>query len=312
MQLSARQVFHLLTPERVLEAVDEALRWERAGASEVPLRTRLESRETMLLSMPAAAPHHFGVKVLTMSSPRRNLGSQRIQGILLLFDKADGTLSGVFDGAAVTAARTAGIASWATRQLSPPGATRFLLVGAGVQARRQIAAVLAVRAIREVRIWSRTEVRARELVRALSRQHPQVEIVVARDLTAAAKWAQIITLATSSPEPLLHLRELPEECHINALGAHDPKTRELATDIITAADVYADTLTGCLMEAGDLLIPIHEGVLDPEKVHALATADGRTSRLTVMKSVGSAVFDVACGAMALRLRSAAGQLRSSR
>lgn len=297
---SAEAVFALLTPERALAAIDVALRWERAGESQVPIRSRVEGNATLLLSMPSAVPGYFGVKVLTLPRQSRERDLHRMHGVVLIFDELHGTLLGTLDGPAVTAVRTAGISAWATSQLSPRDAERYLIIGAGSQAAPQADAVLAVRPIREVYIWNRTTLHARELSAVLSTRHPKVNISVVDDLAKAARSAQIITLATASREPILQLSDLPRTCHINAIGAHEPTARELASDIMATADVYADTLAGCLAEAGDLLIPIDEGCLELSQIFPLAAAEWTRPRLTVMKSVGSAVFDVACGVEPLK------------
>jgi ornithine cyclodeaminase len=249
--------------------------------------------------MSASTPDALAVKALTLTETNPARGLPTIQGVLLIFAAADGTLRGVIDGGAVTAIRTAAIAAWATERLAPADASQFLLVGAGAQARSQVAAMLVVRPIRRVVIWNRTGQRATDLATELAACYPDVAFSVSPDLRADAMNSEIISLVTASHEPLLSLGDLPEDCHINAMGAHEPSNRELASDILAVADVYADTVYGCLKEAGDLLIPIGEGLLATSQVQALAGATARKSRITVMKSVGSAIFDLACGSVLL-------------
>ena len=297
--LSAADVAELLTPKVALAAVGSALEWSRLGTTQVPGRERLQHDGTVLLSMRASGDAGIAEKVLTLSANRANSDRPTIQGVLLIFDGRTGSLRGVLDGGSVTAIRTAAIASWATARLAPADASQMLLVGAGAQARWQVEAILSVRPIQRVSVWNRTEARAVALVSVLAEHHPDVAFAVARDLHAAARAADVITLVTASHDPILELSDLPGSCHINAMGAHDPHARELASDIMATADVYADTVKGCLDEAGDVLIPIAEGLLEPQHLQPLADADTRHSGLTVMKSVGSALFDLACGAAVL-------------
>jgi ornithine cyclodeaminase len=290
-----------MPPGRARAAIELALEWERTGVSQAPIRTRLEAGGALFLSMPASVPGYFSVKILVLRRAGEDHGLQTTRGVLQIFDASDGALCGTLDGAAVTAVRTAAIAGWATERLAAPDASRLLVIGAGAQAAPQVEAALSVRPIRQVQIWNRTASRAHGLADALSQRHPSIEISVASSLSRAAGTAQIITLVTSSRDPLLQLSDLEGGCHINAMGAHEATARELASDIVAGSDIYADTLAGCLAEAGDILIPIAEGILDPSRVRPLAQTDMRRSELTVMKSVGSAIFDAAFGVVALGL-----------
>lgn len=62
------------------------------------------------------------------------------------------------------------------------------------------------------------------------------------------------------------------------------------------ATLYADYLPACLVEAGEYLIPATTGHLDLTRVLPLSMARtlGPQEGITVMKSVGSAIFDLAC------------------
>ncbi|HVA21923.1 MAG TPA: ornithine cyclodeaminase family protein [Candidatus Micrarchaeia archaeon] len=298
--LDAAALTRLLPPSAAISAVGAALRQERSGEAMAPLRDRLELGATVLMTMPAGGPDGLGVKVLTLTAGDRSRGRPAIQGVMLVFDGGDGRLRGAVDGPHLTALRTAALAGWATAQLADPAASHLVLAGAGAQAAHQVAAVCAVRPIRRVTLWNRTRRRAEELAAQLESRHPRLVLAVADDLAAATADADVVTLATSATSPLLGRADLPERCHVNALGAHEPTARELASDVLAAAAVFADTLAGCLAEAGDLLIPIAEGRLARAKVRPLADAQPGAGPLTVMKSVGSGVFDLACAAEALR------------
>ncbi len=297
--VTAPEVDELLTPALALAGIDAAMGWLRSGDVHLPKRARIDAGTTTLLTMSAGTPQGFAMKALTLTESNEARSLPTIQGMLLIFAATDGCLRGVIDGAAITAIRTAAVAAWATKYLAPQEATQLLIVGAGALARTQVAAILPVRAIRRVMIWNRTPERARELAGELAELYPQLEISSSSDLHRDARNSQIICLATASRQPLLSLSDLPTDCHINAMGAHEPSARELASDVMAMADIYADTTEGCLNEAGDLIIPIEEGLLTPSRVQALAGASIRRSRVTVMKSVGSALFDLTCGSLLL-------------
>ena len=300
---SADEVAHALPPLTAIEVVDQALEQLARGQAGTDGRRFHGTESTPMGIMPGYVAGCVGVKVISVVEGNPGRGLPTIQGAVVAFEEGSGRLLGVFDGPSLTAIRTAAIAGSATRRLSIPAARSFLMVGAGAQAPFQVEAVLAVRPITHVAIWNRTTAAADELRRWVRQRHPEVVAWVAHDLQAAARGADVITLATSSPEPLLSGAGLRPHCHINAMGAFRPDRRELTTDLVEAAVLYADTLEGCLSEAGDLLIPMAEGRLDPARVRSLRdSAPADQGRLTVMKSVGSAVFDLAGAARVLATR----------
>ncbi len=304
--ISGDRLERLLPPAAAIEAVEAALRAERSGQTLTPLRGRLESAGTVLMTMPTSSPEHLGIKVLTLADGNRDRGLPTIQGVVLVFGTADGRLQGVVDGPALTARRTAAVAGWATDRLADPAARHLVLVGAGAQAAHQAEAVCAVRPIERISCWNRTPERAERLAAELRARHPSLRVTAVADLCRATRSADVVTLVTGAREPLLSRRDLPHRCHVNAIGAHGPQDRELASDVVAAAAVYADTVAGCLAEAGDVLIPIAEGRLTRRGVRRLADARPGAEGLTVMKSVGSAVFDLACAALVLQRAAADG------
>lgn len=294
------EVEALLPPPAAAAAVEEALRQLAAGRAGTSGRQFLGSGGTPLGLMPGYVDGHVGLKALTVVESNRARRLPTIQGVVLVFDDRTGALRGAVDGPALTALRTAAIAGLATRLLAIEGARVLLMVGAGAQSAAQVEAVLAERAVEEVLIWNRSAAGAEGLAAAVARRHPGLRARAMSDLPAAAGRADVITLATSSPEPLLGRAGLRPHCHLNAMGSYRPDRRELASDLMEAAAVYADTVEGCLAEAGDVLIPISEGRMRAAEVRPLlASAAGDRERLTVMKSVGSAIFDLACAAQIL-------------
>ncbi len=126
--------------------------------------------------------------------------------------------------------------------------------------------------------------------------------------------ADIVVTATTAGAPLFagHLLR-PGQC-VLAVGAFTPSTRELDTAAIRRARLFADTREGALAEAGDVLIPLAEGAI--EKTHLLGDlgdlvagrVHGRqgAEEITIFKSVGSALEDLAAAVMAFEGAAAAG------
>ena len=111
-----------------------------------------------LASMPAFAPSlgGIGIKVITAFPGNRGTAYDSHQGAVLLFDGDRGTLQAIADASEVTAIRTAAVSAVATRALAREEAADLAILGSGVQARTHLEAMLAVREIRRVRVWSPT------------------------------------------------------------------------------------------------------------------------------------------------------------
>ncbi len=293
--IGASEVLQRLGPLEAIAAVERVLRDHRAGTATADPRTIHGRPDLPLALMPGSLPGVVGLKAITVVERNPARGLPTVQGVVLLFDGRDGRLLGAVDGPALTAVRTGAIAGYATRVLARADATTMLLAGAGAQAPFQAAAVLAVRPIERLLLWNRTESGAVALGRQLARWRPALRLEVVADLRAAAPLADVVTLVTGATLPLLDRDDVRDGCHVNAMGSYQPGRREVSSELVAAAQVFADTVEGCLDEAGDLLQPIAEGRLDPGRVRPLAAAEpADRPRLTLMKSVGSALFDLVC------------------
>ena len=113
---------------------------------------------------------------------------------------------------------------------------------------------------------------------------------------------------TSAREPILQREWLKPGAHVNAVGSSLPTTRELDTATVAAAALFVDRRESTVNEAGDYLVPLHEGAIGPDHIRAdlgevlVGEADGRRSddELTVFKSLGLAAEDLASAEHVLR------------
>jgi alanine dehydrogenase len=113
--------------------------------------------------------------------------------------------------------------------------------------------------------------------------------------------ADIICTATSSASPIFDGAKVKAGAHINGIGSHSPKARELDTAIIQRSLLIADSREACLNEAGDVMLPIQEGAITAEHIYAdlgeivTGKKPGRSSReqITLFKSNGLAIQDAA-------------------
>ena len=230
-------------------------------------------------------------------NPARGLDAH--QGGVLLCDGETGQLRALLDASAVTAVRTAAVSAAATRALAREDAKELAILGAGVQARSHLEALPYVRQFDKVRIWSRTPEHAQDV----ASESPVAE--VAESAEAAVRGADVVVTATSSREPVLERSWLAPGAHVNAVGSSIPTARELDTETMAEAALFCDARESLVNEAGDyLLTGLSEENIRAELGEVLTgQAAGRTGaqEITVFKSLGLAVEDLAAAAHVARL-----------
>lgn len=289
-----------------IDAMARAFGLLSAGRAEMPARVALASGHGVSLFMPARldAAGQRGAKVVSVFAGNRARGLPAVNGVLLMLDDETGLPAALMDAGELTAIRTAAAAGLAARLLSRPGSRVLAIFGAGAQAPRQIEAVRAVRPIEEVRVVSCGGHSARRLASAL-------EGVEARGVESAAEavdGADIIVAVTTSGTPVFDGSALAAGTHVSGCGSFMPHLREIGGEVVVRARVVVEERQAALEEAGDLVIPIRDGIVRPDVIDAELgeivngeAPEGRAGRdLTFFKSVGTAVQDVAIGAEVLR------------
>lgn len=300
---SEEEVRELLGIEEVMEAVERAVAALTAGRAKMPPRGKVEVEGLGDFLSMAALVEDLGIyvsKIISIYPGNPAKGLPTSSAALLAFDPSTGTPLALVSARYLTAMRTGAICGIATKYLAREDACRLAVIGCGFQARTQALAISKVRKLDGVRVYDIVEERARryseEIGGALG-----VKVEVAGSVEEAVRGADIIVTATTSKEPVLSRRWVGDGTHINAIGSYSPDVRELDTDIIIGSKVVVDSREAALEEAGDIIIPIKEGLFAPERIHAelgeiiLGKKPGRVSpeEITVFKTVGLAVQDAA-------------------
>src|SRR5947209_8768958 len=115
--------------------------------------------------------------------------------LLILFDSEDGSLRAIIEAFALGQMRTASASGVATKWLASNVVQDFAIIGTGKQAIAQVAAVLAVRPIKRVRVFGRNEQR-REQFAARVKEELEIEAAAARSVAEAVNGAGVITVVT--------------------------------------------------------------------------------------------------------------------
>lgn len=262
---------------------------------ETPARTHLSVGDGDLLMMPSAGDLGTGVKLVTVNSSNPSRGLPLIHGAYALFAPDTLELVGIIEGSSLTGLRTAAVSGLATRHMARGDSSRLVLFGAGVQSHTHLDAMRAVRPIEEVRVVSRS----RGPAEALAERARSAKLRADVGEPDAVAAADIVCTCTSSPSPVFDGSRLPDGAHVNAVGAFTPQTRELDDDVARRARFGVELRSAALADAGDILIPLESGVIDPSSVVAELPEIVRGARVrrnpsdvTVFKSVGVALEDL--------------------
>jgi ornithine cyclodeaminase/alanine dehydrogenase-like protein (mu-crystallin family) len=208
----------------------------------------------------------------------------------LLFDAETARPLAQFEANYLGQIRTGAASGYATDVLAAPDASTLAIIGSGFQARAQFEAIRAVRAIKEVRVWSRNEAKREEFAKLIG----ATECETAEH---ALRGADIVATATSAKDPVLESRWIADGTHINAMGSNQAQRRELPSDLIARAALIAvDSMEQAKIEAGDLLLAPVDWA-DPRIVELVnLNARPAGSPVTIFKSIGLGVEDVAAAA----------------
>jgi ornithine cyclodeaminase len=263
-------------------------------------------RSRTLLAMPALRRRGLAtVKIVTVL--RGDLAG--LSSHLLAFDPA-GDLLAVVEAHQLTALRTAAASVLAAQVLGAGSARRLAVLGAGRQARAQVAAYASAMPLEAIAIWARRGEAAREFAAACAGKAPS--ITVAGSPADAARGAQIITCATASEAPLLSGADVAPGTHVDLVGGFSPTMREADDALIARATIVADS-HAALREAGDLVQPIASGVIQPDQILMLSNIlvsqlPARTGDFTLFKSVGHAAEDLVTTELLLERLGLSGRL----
>jgi alanine dehydrogenase len=311
LQLDAPQVAMRLGRGPLIDALMRAFRadYQAPDRQHYAVGGPLNPKDTLLVMPAWRVGGCLGVKLVTIFPENARRGEAAVHATYALFDAATGLPLAVLDGTELTRRRTAAASALAARYLAPPDATRLLMVGTGGLAPHVIESHAAVRPISSVRVWGRRMEAAEAVAREFAGRPYDVEAV--SDLPAAVRWADIISCATLAETPIVQGAWLRPGQHLDLIGSFTPAMREADDDVLARAGIYVDTRAGALAESGELLHGFASGVITVADVRGelselvRGTVAGRRSaeEITLFKSVGCAIEDLAAAELALRMPS---------
>ncbi|MBK8457995.1 MAG: ornithine cyclodeaminase family protein [Phyllobacteriaceae bacterium] len=314
--IASEEVDRLLGFDELIEALRLAF---RHGVVQ-PVRhhhliERPDGAATTLLLMPAWTDFmkagasdggHVGVKIVTVSPDNNALGMPAVMGVYLLLDGKTGAPVSLIDGQRLTLWRTAAASALAATYLARADASVHLVIGAGALSPFLARAHRTIRPIAKTLIWNRTPANAVRVAAMLADEGLDAEAV--DDLRTATQNADIVTACTISTEPVVRGEWLKPGAHVDLVGAFSPTMRESDDDAIRRSSVHVDTRAGATKEAGDIVQAIASGAMTADDIRgdlfdlARGEASGRRGdeEITLFKSVGAAIEDLAAGMLVWR------------
>jgi ornithine cyclodeaminase len=264
-------------------------------------------KDATLLLMPAwLEGQYLGVKQVSVFPSNSEVGLPGLNSIYILSCAKTGQPLAQFDGNVITARRTASAAALGARYLSRPDSKSLLMIGAGKVASQVVQAMSEVRDIEEIKVYDIYEASAERLVEQIQTEmNIKASVVSKDDLPSTVAWADIVSCATLSEEPLVLGEWVTPGTHVDLIGSFTPNMREADDALMQKAQVFADFKEAALTETGDFISPIKSGAMTKDHIigdfftlsrghHA-----GRQqftdpeNDISVFKAVGSSIEDLA-------------------
>ncbi|MEP0072058.1 MAG: ornithine cyclodeaminase family protein [Marinomonas sp.] len=259
-----------------------------------------EKHDTFAL-LPAWTQDVLGVKTFTHYPRNPEKGRLMVAAQVLLFSKETGAPLALVDGTSLTYWRTAAISALAASYMARKDASTLLLFGTGELASYMALAHASVRPITKVYVHGRSVDKMQATQQKIQQARPDIEVVICDRYKEVITQVDIISCATASPTPLFESSLLAAGMHIDLVGNHHTTCRECDSATIKMSHVIADSYLNVFGEAGEILIPLKEGIIEESHVKGelaelcSGKVKGRlnNSQTTLFKSVGTALADVA-------------------
>jgi len=295
--ISESEVVSLIDMQQAMAALEKGLLAEARGEATNMVKTHVQWGDHHTLhALGAVFPKTGFVGTKTWSHTRGGAIP-----LLILYDSNNGALKAIIEAFALGQMRTAGASGVCTQWLSAADAEEFAIIGTGKQALPQVAAVLAVRSIRRIRVFS-PNAEHRNQFAARLREAFDVDVVATGSVREAVQHAAIITLATRATEPFLSADMLETGAHINAVGAIVPSRAEISSDVIARCTrIVADSVAQAQSLSRELREFFGTDSAKWASVESLANVvAGRTERtpfddVTLFKSLGMGISDLSLG-----------------
>ena len=307
--LNKEQINKIVTMDEAIEAMKTAFIQLSNRKAIIPTRlsTDIPNKNATSLVMPAYSLEspYYTVKVVSVNYFNPQKGLPLLHSSVQVFDASKGNMVATMDGESITTIRTGAASGLATDMLARKDARVVAVFGTGVQAKSQLEAILAVRNMEKILVYSRAKKSAELFCNLIYDTFGIKTIVGNKDLL---EESDVICTATPSEKPLFDHRHLSPGVHINAIGSFKPHMQEIPIETVINSKVIVDKRETCELEAGDLIIPVEKGEWSFDLVHGElgqvisgeVSVMGSENEITIFKSVGNAIQDLVLANLIMR------------
>jgi len=194
-------------------------------------------------------------------------------GLVFLFDMDTCELLAIMDDHVISTLRVGATSGVATKYLARKDAEIMGLIGSGEQATTQLTAALAVRPLKQVKVYSPRREHRERFAREMSRQCG-IEVVPVASAEDAVRGSDIVTAATNTVEPVVEGRWLEEGAsHVNSIVGGDGylKRHELDDETIRRAGLIVVGYKPQIFidRQAELYDRLEHGLIKAEDLHEL-------------------------------------------
>jgi alanine dehydrogenase len=309
--LTRDDIGEVVATEDAVRAVEEAFLAYGQGRVNMPPKTYLYLPKGDFRAMYGEVElnGHWvcGLKWVNVHPDNPARGLPTVMAKILLNDPETGIELADLEGTLITDLRTGAAGAVAAKYMARPGPAAVGLVGSGVQAWYQLAALRLVRQIRQVRAWSLRRHNA-EVFAARARAELGLAVEVVDSAEEAVRGQDIVVTTTPSRRPIVQAEWMAPGTHINAIGADAPGKQELDPSLLAGSRVIVDDLVQAL-HSGEINVAVTDGRFTKGAVAAslgevvAGLKPGRTSpeQVTIFDSTGLIIQDLALADLAFRL-----------
>ncbi|TMI06650.1 ornithine cyclodeaminase family protein [Candidatus Bathyarchaeota archaeon] len=301
LSINEEQVGRTLTVQKSIQLARRAYILRAKKTVLEPLRT--------WFTVPTGASFYFmpahvsglgtvSVKVVTVTPRNRNSSLPSTSATIYVFDSKTGSELAHIAGNNLTAIRTAASSGLATDILASKQTDSLGVIGTGKQAQAHLPAMLEVRSVSQVRVYSRSKAHRKRFVR-MAFKNTAVRVTATDSAEEVARRSDLLVLATSSRNPLFRGNRVAPRSHVNAIGASLPSSREMDTTLVKRSILVVDSREQAVATYGDIMIPLKRKAITKSHIRAElgelllnpSLIERGENEITVFKAGGLAVLD---------------------
>lgn len=283
----------LLEWEPLIDTLESAMIAFSAGKVAQPVRqiVPVPGHDAIIAAMPAIG-EAMAVKIVTLYHGNAGTDFPTHQGVIMVFDKDNGSPLALLDGRLITEMRTAAGSAAAARKLAVEKPDVVTIMGNGVQAIAHAEALAVVREWRELRLWARDAKRGEKVAE-------QIGARFFDNAEAAVRDADIVACTTAAKEPIVNGAWLKQGVFVTAVGWNTHEGREL-DDAAMANTVIVESIEAAHDQAGNIRMSGCEIFAEIGEVYANSKTIPAGDTV-IYDSIGMAIMDVAAAGLAYDL-----------